>query len=47
METEVQAQGPSGASQAQLPAGPAAAELSTGSWTNGSSALLTAQAQGP
>lgn len=30
METEVQAQGPSGASQAQLPAGPAAAELSTG-----------------
>lgn len=47
METEVQARGPSGASQAQLPADPAEAYLSTGSWTNGSSARLTTQAQGP
>lgn len=45
METEVQARGPSGASQAQLPAGPAAAYLCTGSWTNGSSS--TTRCPGP
>lgn len=47
MGTEVQAQAPRGASQAQLPAGPAEARWSTGSQANGSSALLTAQARGP